>query len=46
MDNNSSGKSFIQSTSQGINPLGYAWFVSENKIVENANDEIEAFILF
>ena len=30
------GKS-IQSTSQGINPLGYiTGFVSENKIVENA----------
>ena len=36
----------IQSTSQGINPLGYAWFVSENKIVENANDEIEALSSF
>ena len=36
----------IQSASQGINPLGHAWFVSENKIVENANDEIEALSSF
>ncbi|MAO71228.1 MAG: hypothetical protein CMD02_01810 [Flavobacteriales bacterium] len=36
----------IRSTSQGINPLGHAWFVSENKIVENANDELEALSSF
>ena len=36
----------IQSSSQGINPLGHAWFVSDKKIVENANDEIEALSSF
>lgn len=36
----------IQSSSQGINPLGHAWFISDKKIVENANDEIEALSSF
>jgi len=36
----------IQSSSQGINPLGHAWFVSDKKIVENANEEIEALSSF
>jgi len=36
----------IPSTSQGINPLGNAWFVSETKIVENTNQEMESLNSF
>ena len=36
----------ISSTSQGINPLGNAWFVSEIKMVEHANQEMDALNSF
>ncbi len=38
---NPSGQA-LESSSQGINPLGDAWFVSEFKLVENANEELES----
>jgi hypothetical protein len=36
----------IPSTSQGVNPLGNAWFVSEIKMVEHANQEMDALNSF
>jgi len=36
----------IPSTSQGINPLGNAWFVSDIQLVENANKEMQSLNSF
>jgi len=36
----------IPSTSQGINPLGNVWFVSDIQLVENANKEMESLNSF
>ncbi|MDA9663560.1 YfhO family protein [bacterium] len=36
----------IPSSTQGINPLGYAWFVSNVKNVNNANEEMESLDSF
>ncbi len=36
----------IPSSTQGVNPLGNAWFVSDIQLVEDANDEIDALDSF
>ena len=36
----------VPSTSQGVNPLSNAWFVSEVNMVENANEEMDALNSF
>ena len=36
----------IPSSTQGVNPLGNAWFVSEVNMVENANEEMDALNSF
>ena len=36
----------IPSSTQGVNPLGNAWFVSDIQLVEDANEEIDALDSF
>ena len=36
----------VESKSIGINPLGHAWFASEKKLVEDANEELDALNSF
>ena len=36
----------VESKLMGINPLGHAWFVTDVKIVDNANEELNALNAF